>query len=30
MVQGIFLPFGITLDDEAEGERVGGFGSTDR
>ncbi len=29
MVQGIFLPFGITLDDEAEGERVGGFGSTD-
>ncbi len=29
MVQGIFLPFGITLDDESEGERIGGFGSTD-
>jgi dUTP pyrophosphatase len=26
--QGIFLPFGITIDDEAEGERTGGFGST--
>ncbi len=28
MVQGIFLPFGITVDDEAENERTGGFGST--
>lgn len=28
--QGIFLPFGITVDDEADGVRVGGFGSTDR
>ena len=26
--QGIFLPFGITEDDEAEGVRNGGFGST--
>ena len=26
--QGIFLPFGITVDDEADGERTGGFGST--
>ncbi|MDR0987110.1 MAG: deoxyuridine 5'-triphosphate nucleotidohydrolase [Ruminococcus sp.] len=26
--QGIFLPFGITIDDEAEGKRTGGFGST--
>ena len=28
--QGIFLPFGITEDDAAEGRRTGGFGSTDR
>ena len=27
--QGIFLPFGITEDDRAEGERRGGMGSTD-
>ena len=27
-VQGIFLPFGITVDDAAEGVRTGGFGST--
>ena len=27
--QGIFLPHGITVDDEAEGIRRGGFGSTD-
>ena len=27
-VQGIFLPYGITTDDQAEGERTGGFGST--
>lgn len=26
--QGIFLPFGITQDDEADGVRLGGFGST--
>lgn len=28
--QGIFLPFGITMDDDASEARVGGFGSTDR
>ena len=28
VVQGIFLPFGITEDDDADGERTGGFGST--
>ena len=28
-VQGIFCPFGITDDDDAEGIRNGGFGSTD-
>ncbi len=28
--QGIFLPYGITVDDEAEAKRTGGFGSTDR
>ncbi|MCQ2560832.1 MAG: deoxyuridine 5'-triphosphate nucleotidohydrolase [Clostridia bacterium] len=26
--QAVFLPYGITEDDEAEGERTGGFGST--
>lgn len=26
--QGIFIPYGITKDDEACGERTGGFGST--
>jgi dUTP pyrophosphatase len=26
--QGIFLPFGITINDRAVGERTGGFGST--
>ncbi len=26
--QGVFLPYGITEDDEAEGLRIGGFGST--
>ncbi len=26
--QGIFLPFGITFDDDADGVRNGGFGST--
>ena len=28
MVQGIFLQYGITEDDDAEGIRNGGFGST--
>ena len=28
--QGIFLPFGITVDDNAQGVRNGGFGSTTR
>lgn len=27
-VQGIFIPFGITYDDHADGIRNGGFGST--
>lgn len=27
-VQGIFLPYGITEDDDADGTRNGGFGST--
>ncbi len=26
--QGIFLPYGITEDDDADGQRQGGFGST--
>lgn len=26
--QGVFVNYGIVVDDEAEGERVGGFGST--
>ena len=30
MVQGIFLPFGITEDDAADTHRTGGFGSTTR
>ena len=29
LVQGIFLPFGITKDDDARGIRTSGFGSTD-
>ena len=28
--QGVFLPFGVTLDDDPGGHRTGGFGSTDR
>ena len=28
--QGVFLPFGITTDDEADGVRNGGFGSTEK
>ena len=27
--QGVFLPFGLTEDDRADGVRTGGFGSTD-
>lgn len=30
LVQGIFLEYGITVDDEADGVRNGGFGSTTR
>lgn len=30
IVQGIFLPYGITVDDNSEGIRNGGFGSTGR
>ena len=30
MAQGIFLPFGITVEDECDGMRNGGFGSTDK
>ena len=26
--QGIFMPFGITVDDESNDDRIGGFGST--
>ena len=29
-VQGIFLPYGLTVDDDADGIREGGIGSTDR
>lgn len=29
-MQGVFLQYGITEDDEADGVRVGGFGSTDK
>ena len=28
VVQGIFVPYGITIDDDADGVRNGGFGST--
>lgn len=28
LVQGIFLPFGITEDDDSHAQRTGGFGST--
>ncbi|MBE5773966.1 MAG: dUTP diphosphatase [Clostridiales bacterium] len=27
--QGVFMPFGITVDDDSDGVRTGGFGSTD-
>lgn len=30
VAQGIFVPFGITMDDDANAEREGGFGSTNR
>ena len=30
MVQGIFMQYGITEDDDADGVRNGGFGSTTR
>ena len=30
VAQGLFVPFGITVDDEAVGQRTGGMGSTDR
>lgn len=29
-VQGIFLPYGLTVDDDTDGIRNGGFGSTDK
>lgn len=29
-MQGVFLPYGITRDDEAKAKRVGGIGSTSR
>lgn len=29
-VQGIFVEYGITVDDEAGADRTGGFGSTDK
>lgn len=29
-LQGVFVEYGITVDDNAEGERNGGFGSTGR
>lgn len=28
-VQGIFMPYGLTIDDNADGKRTGAFGSTD-
>lgn len=28
LCQGVFLPYGITIDDHADGIRNGGFGST--
>ena len=28
--QGIFMPYGITVDDETDGIRNGGFGSTQK
>ena len=28
--QGVFLPFGVTIDDDVQDVRNGGFGSTTR
>ena len=28
--QGVFVEYGITVDDECDGARTGGFGSTDK
>lgn len=28
--QGVFTPYGVTVDDEANAKRTGGFGSTDK
>ena len=28
--QGVFLPYGITIDDSTSGVRIGGLGSTDK
>ena len=28
--QGVFLPYGVTEDDDADAARIGGFGSTDQ
>ena len=30
VAQGVFLPYGITMDDDVQARREGGFGSTDR
>lgn len=30
VAQGVFLPFGVTVEDAAQGRRMGGFGSTDQ
>lgn len=30
MAQGIFMPFGITSDDDADAQRLGGLGSTNK
>lgn len=30
IAQGVFIPHGVTIDDEANGKRYGGFGSTDK
>lgn len=30
MMQGVFMPYGIIDDDVADGQRIGGFGSTGR
>lgn len=27
--QGVFVPYGVTIDDEVSAKRTGGFGSTD-